>query len=378
MLIGKELLEKVEELEKLGHDDQFIFSACGYSSQESFNTAFFYSKNAKRPKSNQRQKEENKFQAEKIMTKNKDLANEYISKEDNEAIEIINYSFLDTYTKLQMSRIIEAQKSDDVDITSTWLNPVVGEYLLALVEEIFMLGDRQYSKEIVALACGYFDIKCPEKEFNALYINQYNDIELRENLKDEPTDQIKFIPRLDLFYIAIDTALDFSKKVQKGLKDCNIPNTLEGLAIFKGRWCIPDETHGGTVYIPKRIVKESKDWDYSKVDLKDFNFQNLIDEEMIPSKDPTYSDLEYGQELGLKEEQVKKLNLDLIREAESEVRDHIDSFSFNEPMKYIHVNQYWYLDHKLECLDWFEHEEIAEFHGLRYEDCDEASRWCDG
>ena len=51
MLIGKELLEKVDELKKLGHDDQFIFSACGYSNEDSFNTAFSYSKNAK-PKLN--------------------------------------------------------------------------------------------------------------------------------------------------------------------------------------------------------------------------------------------------------------------------------------------------------------------------------------
>ena len=366
MLIGKELLEKVEELEKLGHDDQFIFSACGYSSQESFNTAFFYSKNAKRPKSNQRQKEENKFQAEKIMTKNKDLANEYISKEDNEAIEIINYSFLDTYTKLQMSRIIEAQKSDDVDITSTWLNPVVGEYLLALVEEIFMLGDRQYSKEIVALACGYFDIKCPEKEFNALYINQYNDIELRENLKDEPTDQIKFIPRLDLFYIAIDTALDFSKKVQKGLKDCNIPNTLEGLAIFKGRWCIPDETHGGTVYIPKRIVKESKDWDYSKADLADLNIDYILNTSYDVWTPPNY-----------KEDKEYLDSYQYLEDVET-AKEELDACGFDEPMMAADVVSYWYLDNKLDTTDWFDAKEIAEIHGLKFEDCHPYSSFCDG
>ena len=187
----------------------------------------------------------------------------------------------------------------------------------------------------------------------------------------EGIEKIELKPSIELFEKEKDIAL----KKYKEKKESSSYNTL---SIFKNRLCLLDEDHGGTVYIPTRIVKESKDWDYSKVDLKDFNFQNLIDEEMIPSKDPTYSDLEYGQELGLKEEQVKKLNLDLIRESESEVRDHIDSFSFNEPMKYIHVNQYWYLDQQLECLDWFEYEEIAEFHGLRYEDCDEASRWCDG
>ena len=53
-------------------------------------------------------------------------------------------------------------------------------------------------------------------------------------------------------------------------------------------------------------------------------------------------------------------------------------YSFNEPMKYIQVEQYWFLDENLESDEWFEHEEIAEFHGLRYEDCDQQSSWCDG
>jgi len=54
MLIGQQLLGKVDELKKLGHDDQFIFSACGYSTEDSFNTALFYSKTAK-SKSNKKQ-----------------------------------------------------------------------------------------------------------------------------------------------------------------------------------------------------------------------------------------------------------------------------------------------------------------------------------
>ncbi len=351
MLIGKELLEKVDELEKLGHDDQFIFTACGYSSQESFNTVLFYSKNAKRPKSHQRQKEEYKFQVEKIMTKNMALADEYISKEDNEAIEIKNYSFLDTYTKLQMSRIIKSQKSTNVDFISIWLNPVVGEYLLALVEEIFMLGGRQYSKEIVALACGYFDIKCPEKEFNALYIDQYNDIKLRENLKDEPTDQIKLTPRLDLFYIAIDTALDFSKKAKKS----NICFGIgEGLAIFKGRWCIPDDNHGGWVYIPKRIVEESKDWDYSKADLIDMIEHILTHDFLIP---PNY-----------KEDKEYLDSYQYLEDLET-AKEELDTYGFDEPMMVRYVVSYWYLDNKLDATDWFDAEEIAEIHGLKAEDC---------
>ena len=47
-------------------------------------------------------------------------------------------------------------------------------------------------------------------------------------------------------------------------------------------------------------------------------------------------------------------------------------------MKFMQVNQYWYLNENLECDAWFELEETAEFHGLRYEDCDPQSSWCDG
>ncbi len=364
MLIGKQLLEKVDELKKLGHDDQFIFTACGYSSEESFNTAFFYSKNAK-PKSIQSQNKEYNFQVE-ISSKGKDLVDDYISKEDNDVSESENYSFLDTYTRLQMSRIKQAQKSSDVDLTSIWLNPVVGEYLLALIEEIFMLGDRQYSKEKVALACGYFDIRCPNKEFNALDINQYTEIKLIERLKDISADQIRFVPRLDLFYIAIDTALDMSKAVNKSLKDGNIPTDLEGLSIFKGRWCIPDDGHGGYVYIPKRIVEESKEWDYSKAKLTDMNIDYVLgysDDVWTP---PNYkADQEYLD------------SYQYLEDVET-AKEELDLYGFDEPMMVTYVVSYWYLDNKLDTSDWFDAEEIAGIHGLKIEDCHPSSRFCDG
>mgnify|MGYP001242268944 CR=1 FL=1 len=326
MLIGKQLLEKVDELKKLGHDDQFICSACGYSNEDSFNTAFFYSKNAN-PKSNT-----GHYSTSKLDSEIKNAAHE---------------------------RNALRQLSEDRAEINSFLNrtPVTGKHLAIALNKL----SGNYRDSEIAIACGYV-------EKNSLSAEELDSLISKYSAK--AIEKIELKPSIELFEEEKNIALK-KYKVQKEYGY----NTL---SIFKNRLCLLDEDHGGTVYIPTRIVKESKDWAYSKVDLKDFSFQNLIDEEMIPSKDPTYSDLEYGQELGLKEEQVKKLNLDLIREAESEVRDHIDSFSFNEPMKYIHVNQYWYLDHKLECLDWFEHEEIAEFHGLRYEDCDEASRWCDG
>ena len=48
-------------------------------------------------------------------------------------------------------------------------------------------------------------------------------------------------------------------------------------------------------------------------------------------------------------------------------------------MKYVDVEQYFYLDEKLESDEWFTPEEQAEFYGIRYEDCDHThSSWSDG
>tara|TARA_B100001250_G_scaffold373312_1_gene359360 strand:- start:924 stop:2018 length:1095 start_codon:yes stop_codon:yes gene_type:complete len=364
MLIGKELLEKVDELKKLGHEDQFIFSACGYSSEDSFNTAFFYSKNSK-PISNDRQRKEYDYEVD-IMSKNKGLVDDDISKDNNGVSETKNYSFLDNYTKFQMSRIKKGQKSADTDLTSIWLNPFVGEYLLAIIEEIFMLEDRQYSKEKVALACGYFDIKSPYKEFNALDINHYNDSKLIEHLKEQPVDQIKFIPRLDLFYIAIDTALEFPQKSKEGLQNSSIPNALEGLAIFKGRWCIPDDGHGGYVYIPKRIVEESKEWDYSKAKLTDMNIDYVLGYSYDVWTPPNY-----------KEDKEYLDSYQYLEDVET-AKEELDLYGFDEPMMVTSVVSYWYLDNKLDTSDWFDAEEIAEIHGLKIEDCHPSSSFRDG
>ena len=72
------------------------------------------------------------------------------------------------------------------------------------------------------------------------------------------------------------------------------------------------------------------------------------------------------------------MHLESRQEREDELREEIKIHSFTEPMKYIDVEQYWFLDENLESDEWFEIEEIAEFHGLRYEDCDPQSSWCDG
>ena len=92
-------------------------------------------------------------------------------------------------------------------------------------------------------------------------------------------------------------------------------------------------------------MKESKNWDYSKAELKDWNIKNIINDFM---------------------------------EDEDEALEMMNHYSFKEPMQYIEVEQYWYLNENLETEEWFEEEEQADFYGLRYEDCDPQSSWCDG
>ena len=92
-------------------------------------------------------------------------------------------------------------------------------------------------------------------------------------------------------------------------------------------------------------MKESKNWDYSKAELKDWNIKNIINDFM---------------------------------EDENEALEMMNHYSFEEPMKYIEVEQYWYVNENLETEEWFEEEEQADFYGLRYEDCDPKSSWCDG
>ena len=150
--------------------------------------------------------------------------------------------------------------------------------------------------------------------------------------------------------------------------------------IFHELFCLIDGEHGGRVFIPSRIVNESKEWDYSQAKLKDYNLNNLFDEYdlYLREEEPTDEAYKLGESMGFSREKTKKMHLESRQEREDELREEIKIHSFTEPMKYIDVEQYWFLDENLESDEWFEYEEIAEFHGLRYVDCDPQSSWCDG
>ena len=183
-------------------------------------------------------------------------------------------------------------------------NPLTEEKLLFVIKAL----KERYSDEQIGIAAGYF----------------------LKTGKNKILDNDKF---LEAKKFAYESSLG-NAYLELRLMD-NRCNYFDGLCIFKDRFCVLDGQHGGTVFVPSRIVNESKDWDYSNARLKDWDIQT-IDMELM------------------------------------------SLYSFNEPMKYIHVEQYYFLDENLEYGEWFDADEQAEFHGIRYQDCDHQSSWCDG
>ena len=191
-------------------------------------------------------------------------------------------------------------------------NPLTEEKLLFVIKAL----EENYSDEQIGIASGYFSKTGKNKIF----------------------DKDKFLEAKKIAY----------KSSLKEMK--NQYYYFDGLCIFNNRFCVLDGEHGGTVFIPSRLVNESKDWDYSNTRLKNWDINTLINDEEFPA--------------AFYEEDAKEL---------------MELYSFNEPMKYIQVEQYYFLDENLDYGEWFDAGEQAEFHGIRYEDCDHTnSSWCDG
>ena len=198
-------------------------------------------------------------------------------------------------------------------------NPLNSEILLHLIKNL----EGKYTEEQIGIASGYF----------------------------YKSGQLKFLDK-DKFLKA-KTKIVNTIDVKDNSKYSSLLRYASEFCIFKQRFCFIDNEHGGRVYIPSRIVNETKTWDYSKTKLKDYNLDNLIKDE----KEFYYF---------FDETRVKRI-----------VEEQIKKHSFNEPMQYINVKQYWYLDESLQTCERLENEEIAEFHGIKYEDCDSWSSWCE-
>ena len=52
--------------------------------------------------------------------------------------------------------------------------------------------------------------------------------------------------------------------------------------------CEHDEDHGGILYVPKRIVENSKDWDYQKADLENFDMEYVEYEDGLDILNPIF------------------------------------------------------------------------------------------
>ena len=118
--------------------------------------------------------------------------------------------------------------------------------------------------------------------------------------------------------------------------------------IFKGRLIVSDD-HFGIVFVPKRLVVENKEF-YEGSDLDDFDIEFVMAEELMEKE---------------------------------EAEEYIRRLAFKEPMMVQSIMNMVYINPwNLEWLEgecWFTYEELADYWGLRYQDCDNiASTWRDG
>ena len=246
-------------------------------------------------------------------------------------------SDLEKYNSIRFKRINAEDLEADIQKRHQKIknNPLKGDKLKLV---IFLLKDN-YSDLEISEACGYKKIETFYKEIKSLNFKFQNQLNLFDK-SEEITEEELSVQNIEKNLKKIIVDKSFIK---------NSPYHLYSLNIFKKCLCDIDLEHGGTVYIPARITNDSKEWDYSKSKLKNWDLKSLINDKSHYA----YQD-------------------------EETARECFGFYTFTEPMKFMQVNQYWYLNENLESEEWFEHEEIAEFHGLRYQDCDQQSSWCDG
>ena len=229
----------------------------------------------------------------------------------------------DKYNLIRIKRINEERQRAYIEEIDQKIlnNPLTKEKLLYVIKAL----EEIYSDEQIGIASGYFIKRGKHKIFDKDKFLEAKDIANKYSFKEEDLHASSIFIEKTYYY-------------------------FDGLCIFKDRFCVVDGEHGGTVFIPSRIFYQSKDWDYSNARLKDWDIKTIINDK-------------YHWAFG---------------DDEEDAREWFETYSFNEPMKYIQVEQYYYLDENLQIEEWFSREDQAEFHGLRYQDCDQQSSWCDG
>ena len=227
------------------------------------------------------------------------------------------------YSLIRLKRINDERQQAYIEQIEQKIqnNPLTKEKLLYIIKAL----EGIYSDEQIGIASGYFFKRGKDKIFEKDSFLEAKNIANKYSLKEGYLYERSIFMGKTYYY-------------------------FDGLCIFKDRFCVVDGEHGGTVFIPSRIVNQSKDWDYSNARLKDWDVKTIINDK----------------------------NHSAFGEDEEDAKEWFEIYSFNEPMKYIQVEQYNYLDENLQVGEWFSREEQAEFHGLRIEDCDQQSSWCDG
>ncbi len=138
--------------------------------------------------------------------------------------------------------------------------------------------------------------------------------------------------------------IDFFKQAvldsENSLLDNRSNDEGEIYDIFQGGLIRSDFEHGGEVFIPISLIKKNND--------------------------PTY----YQEE----QQALKEGKAEIITSDD----DRFESYGFTEDMLIAYVSNAIYVSNDLSSLGPLEYEELAEYNGFRYEDCHEASSWCDG
>jgi len=216
-----------------------------------------------------------------------------------------------------------------INQNETFMNitKVKGKYLAVVNEQ---LGNK-FSKNEIAIACGYFEMKNKIK------------VSLVEEYLDESSKSVEQLIQL---------------KNKCSTEDYYL--TRIELGIFRDRLCEYDgEEHGEFVYVPKRIVENSQDWNYESADFDNFDIEYVENEDGLEDFE-SYISEKYP------EEELKRLDME---------KEFLKFNEFSEPMMIQYLSMMNYVDHHLKTKydERIENEDVAEAHGIRYSDIHEKS-----
>lgn len=295
ILTGKELLDKINELDQLGKGDQYISLACGYECLESFDNAY-----AQAIKSSVDLESKLSAQHQEALIRQKErAAQQSIGEQSEQLVE---------HTQARTPKIISIEETIVNSLQGKYFQ---GRYLAAVINALV----QEYKQEEIAIACGYYETNdCGEKVVDLPSFVKAKAFAMK-GITNEPTN--------------VD-AIDY----------------LDDVYIIRGYICTygAEYTDTWSFYIPKRIIEESKDWDYSQIYFTEFK---SADSES--NNEPKY----YVDHVNQTDVISKK-------------------YDFKEPMMSITPEGIVALDNQLEWIFNSEHlfspEEVAECYGLRFKD----------